>query len=210
LPEILSDHELRLLFDTLFNPRDRLLVALLSGCGLRVSEACRIRWADFNRETATLQINDPSGLRTRTVTVPQGLHPLFKGLAAVSRRSDPMICGFRTGASPAPLTPRQAERIVQSAGLRAGILKRVTPMGLRHTYAVRRLAAGENIRAVQTSLGHHSVKTTLRYQACILPKTTSPVDPPPPNLAMKELSAVLDGLKTALTRMQASASPCGP
>ena len=41
--------QLRLLFNALPNPRDRLLVALLSGCGLRVSEACRVRWGDLDR-----------------------------------------------------------------------------------------------------------------------------------------------------------------
>jgi integrase len=44
------------IFDTLPNPRDRLLVALLAGCGLRVSETCRIRWSDFDRTTGSLTL----------------------------------------------------------------------------------------------------------------------------------------------------------
>ena len=54
LPETLHARELRQLFDALPNPRDRLLVALLAGCGLRVSEACRVRWADWDATAATL------------------------------------------------------------------------------------------------------------------------------------------------------------
>jgi len=84
LPETLHERDLRRLFDALPNPRDRLLVALLAGCGLRVSEACRVRWADLDVKAATLRIEDPSGLRTRTVPVPQGLLPLFQGLTAIS------------------------------------------------------------------------------------------------------------------------------
>jgi integrase/recombinase XerD len=183
LPETLSERELRLLLNALPNPRDRLLVALLAGCGLRVSEACRIRWADFDRTAGALRLDDPSGLRSRTVTVPQGLLPLFQGLATVSRRSDPMICGRRTSAAaPKPLSARQVERLIKAAAQRAGILKRVSPMVLRHSYALRRLMAGDNIRAVQESLGHHSIKTTLRYQACMPPKAASPADPEPPAL----------------------------
>jgi site-specific recombinase XerD len=211
LPEFLSDRELRLLFDGLPNPRDRLLVALLAGCGLRVSEACRIRWDDFDPKSGALRLTDPAGLRSRSVTVPQCLLPLFQGLAPLSRGANPMICGSRSRGSAMPLSARQAERIVQSAGLRCGILKRVTPMVLRHTCAIRRLLAGENIRAVQDSLGHRSVKTTLRYQACILPKgTRSPADPPPPNLALKQLSAVLDRLTAAVTCLRSPSSPQGP
>ena len=59
LPETLSERELRLLLNALPNPRDRLLVALLAGCGLRVSEACRMRWADFDRAAGALRIEDP-------------------------------------------------------------------------------------------------------------------------------------------------------
>ena len=92
LPETLSERELRLLFDALAGPRDRLLAALLAGCGLRISEACRVRWMDFDRTAKLLRLEDPAGLRSRSVIVPPGLLPLFEGLAAVSRSSDPMIC----------------------------------------------------------------------------------------------------------------------
>jgi len=211
LPETLSERELRLLLDALPNPRDRLLVALLAGCGLRVSEACRIRWADFDRAAGALRIDDPSGLRSRTVTVPQGLLPLFQGLSAVSRRSAPMICGRQSSAPvPKPLSARQAERIIQCAARRAGILKRVSPMSLRHTHAVRRLMAGDNIRAVQESLGHHSIKTTLRYQACILPKAASPADPEPPEVSLKRLAGVLDRLSTLAAAVPQSTFAQGP
>ena len=138
--------------------RDRLLVALLAGCGLRVSEACRIRWADFDRAAGALRIEDPAKLRSRTVAVPRGLAPMFEGLAAISRASDPMICGrYIAAAVPGPLSVRQAERLIQAAAKKAEILKRVNPMVLRHTYALRRLIAGDNIRAVQEALGHRSV-----------------------------------------------------
>ena len=168
LPEALSERELRLLLDALPNPRDRLLVALLAGCGLRVSEACRIRWTDFDRAAGALRVDDPSGLRSRTVAVPQGLLPLFHGLGSISRLPAPMICGRQTGApAPKPLSARQAERLIKAAGQRAGILKRVSPMVLRHTDALRRVVAGENIRAIQESLP----RARLRFSLAIHPPT---------------------------------------
>lgn len=210
LPETLHERELRLLFNALPNPRDRLLVALLAGCGLRVSEACRVRWADLDAPAATLRIEDPGGLRSRTVPVPQGLLPLFQGLAAISRASAPMLCGRPVANTPScGLSVRQAERIVQKAGLRAGILKPVTPTNLRSTYAHRRLLAGHNIRLVQEALGHRSIKTTLRYQACILPEVTSPLDPESPGMVVRQMNVLLGRLAMVLPAHQ-PAKPQGP
>ena len=201
LPETLSENELRRLLDALPNPRNRLLVALLAGCGLRISEACRIRWADFDRVAGTLRLDDPEGLRSRTVAVPEGLLPLFRGLAVVSRQSDPMVCGWRLIAgAPQPLSARQAERVVRAAALRAGLFKRVSPMSLRHTYGVCRLMAGDTIRAVQVALGHRSLHRTLRYQACLPIKATSPVDPEPPESTCRQAVVLLG-------RLAASAPP---
>jgi integrase len=129
----------------------------------------------------------------------------------VSRRSDPMICGRRTSATaPRSLSTRQVERLIKAAAQRAGILKRVSPMVLRHSYALRRLMAGDNIRAVQESLGHHSIKTTLRYQACMPPKAASPADPEPPEVALKQLAQVLDRLSTLADTVPQAAFAQGP
>ena len=207
LPETLSETELRRLLDVLPNPRNRLLVALLAGCGLRVSEACRIRWVDFDSAAGGLRLDDPEGLRSRNVPVPTGLLPLFRGLVVVSRSSDPMVCGPRTkGGAPKPLSVRQAERVIQAAAARAGLFKRVSPMSLRHTFAVRRLMAGDTVRAVQAVLGHRSVHTTLRYQACIPPRATSPADPAPPKSAYRQAAELLGRLAEAVPPLAAACS----
>ena len=210
LPETLHESDLRRLFDVLPNPRDRLLVALLAGCGLRVSEACGVRWTDLDAAAATLRIEDPSGLRSRTVPVPQGLLPLFQGLAAISRASAPMVCGRpdRKGGV-RELSTRQAERIVQKGGRRSGVLKRFTPTNLRSTYAYRRLLAGHNIRAVQQDMGHRSIKTTLRYSACILPNVTSPLDPESQGMVVRQMNALLGRLAMTLSTLQPT-KPQGP
>ena len=60
-------------------------------------------------------------------------------------------------------------------------------MTLRHSHAVHALEANENIRAIQTRLGHRSVKTTMIYLRCLIHNTQSPLDrlrqvPEPPPL----------------------------
>jgi len=178
--------------------------------GLRVSEACRIRWADFDPAAATLRIEDPSGLRSRAVPVPQELLPLFKALAAISRATDPIVVGrSKPKTVPRGLSVRQAERVVQQAGLTSGVLKRVTPTNLRSTYAHRRLLAGHNIREVQDAMGHRSVKTTLRYQACILPNVTSPLDPESQGMVVRQMNVLLGRLAMTLPSIQPT-KPQGP
>ena len=199
LPETLSERELRRLLHALPNLRARLLVTLWAGGGLRVSEACRVRWGDFDPAAAALRIEDPSGLRSRTVPVPQGLLAVFQGLAAISRATEPMVTGRRNAKGGArSLSVRQAERIVQKAGLQSGVLKRVTPTNLRSTYAHRRLLAGHNIRAVQEAMGHRSIATNMRYQACILPDVTSPLDPESQGTIVRRMNGLLARLAMAL------------
>jgi site-specific recombinase XerD len=61
------------------------------------------------------------------------------------------------------LTTRQVERIVKDASKKAGIVKKVTPHTLRHSFATDILRGGADIRSVQHLLGHQNVTTTQVY-----------------------------------------------
>ena len=61
------------------------------------------------------------------------------------------------------LTSRQIERIVQGAAKKAGIVKKVTPHTLRHSFATDLLRSGADLRSVQSLLGHANVTTTQVY-----------------------------------------------
>ena len=122
-----------------------------------------------------------------------------------------MVCGrCVANAAPRALSVRQAERIVQKAGLRSGVLKRVTPTNLRSTYAHRRLLAGHNIRAVQQDMGHRSIKTTLRYQACILPGVSSPFDPESQGMIVRQMNILLGRLAMTLAALSSGVALAKP
>ncbi len=63
----------------------------------------------------------------------------------------------------APLTPRSIERLVSRYARLAGIMKKVTPHTMRHSYATDLLMNGADIRSVQSMLGHSSITTTQVY-----------------------------------------------
>jgi integrase len=140
--------------------------------------------------------------------VPQDLLSLFHGLAAISRSTDPTIAGrLMARGDSRGLSVRQ--RIVQKTGLHSGVLKRISPTNLRNTYAHCRSLAGHNIRAVQETMGHRSIKTTLRYQACILPNVSSPLDPESKNTTIRQMNILRGRFTMTLSSLQ-SIKPQGP
>ncbi len=69
------------------------------------------------------------------------------------------------GGEPSSITPRQAERVVKDAAIRAGLSNAsdVSPHWLRHAHASHAMDRGAKVHLVQATLGHASVATTGRY-----------------------------------------------
>jgi integrase/recombinase XerC len=170
LPVILAPNEIQQLVSAADNPRDALAIALLYGCGLKPGELALLRWQDFDMADAELAIPSP---RTRTVPIPQGV----KNIIAMGQdRCKPTDFVFAGRAANTRLSVRTIDRIVRTTAQFAGILKPVTAMTLRHSYAVHQLQAGINIREIQQRLGLRSLETMMRYLHCIPEDVSSPLD----------------------------------
>lgn len=142
-------------------PRDRAFLTLLYGGGLRVSEACGLRWKDLAaRDDAGQATVFGKGGKTRVVLLSPNT---WRTLLAQRSEADPEGPVFRSRKKGACITTRQADRIVGAAAERAGLSPEISAHWLRHAHASHALDRGAPIHLVQATLGHASVATTGRY-----------------------------------------------
>ncbi|MEI6972563.1 MAG: tyrosine-type recombinase/integrase, partial [bacterium] len=106
-------------------PRDQLLLGLLYGCGLKVAEACSLKWADVDAAKGELRVG--TGRTARTVAIPSRLLPLLARGVAICDAADHVFRGNRAGVH---LSPRMAEYVLRKAAKVAGIGQPVCCMTL--------------------------------------------------------------------------------
>jgi len=175
LPEILSPEEVAALLRATPNLKHRALLMTMYAGGLRVSEVTHLRVTDIDGQRLVIRIEQGKGRKDRYVMLsPHLLRVLHAYWRA--RRPRPLLFPGPTGR---PLTRESVNRLFHQACRRAKITKHVYPYSLRHACATHLLEQGTNIRAIQTLLGHRSLRTTQRYThvaATYLRDTPSPLD----------------------------------
>lgn len=147
----------------------RVAVALMYHCGLRVGETTKLAWSDLMYQHLPLnqvQLTGPmcKNGHGRTVPINGRLATLLVDCwEDHARPSDIPPSGYATAKSRnvGPTSTRQLERVVHDIGLDLGYPK-LTPHVLRHTFATRLLSAS-NVVTVQQALGHQRLSTTQRY-----------------------------------------------
>jgi integrase/recombinase XerD len=170
IPEVLSLSEIESLLaapsvDDPLAWRDRALLEIGYGAGLRVSELVGLRDSDIWFDQGLLRV---IGKGNKERLVPIGRWAL--GAAAVyGREIRPALDRgssegrFFLNRRGRPLSRVGAWGIIKRQAQRAGIKKRVTPHTLRHTFATHLLERGADLRAVQEMLGHADLSTTQIY-----------------------------------------------
>ncbi len=144
--------------------RDRTLMEMVYGTGLRVSEAVGLRIEELRLDSAALRVTGKRG-KTRVVPIPSLTMPwieqyLKRGRPALARQP---ISSLFLGSRGGPMSRQSAGWVLEKHRVAAGIESHVSPHTLRHTYAVHLLKGGADLRAVQELLGHSSIATTQVY-----------------------------------------------
>lgn len=144
--------------------RNRALLTVLYGGGLRISEVCGLRWRDMaERDQAGQATVYGKGGKTRFVLLSTNTWKLLAALRAElpapPKPDAPVFLSLRGGA----LDASQVHRIVKAAAERAGLPADVSAHWLRHAHASHALDRGAPVHLVQQTLGHASLSTTSKY-----------------------------------------------
>ena len=139
--------------------RDRAILELLYATGIRVSELSGLDLADLDPGQGTARIMG-KGAKERIVPVGDKAEEAVTAyLEARGREEGPL---FRNGRGQR-LTSRSVHRIVRARARASGLIRRVSPHTLRHTFATHLLDAGADLRLIQELLGHSRLSTTQKY-----------------------------------------------
>jgi integrase/recombinase XerC len=143
--------------------RDAALLTLLYGAGLRISEALGLKRGDIPLgETLTVV---GKGRKERSVPVlplvREALQNYADKISFTGAPSSPLFLSRRGK----PMSPREAQGLMQRLRGRLGLPDKATPHALRHSFATHILQGGGDLRSVQELLGHASLSTTQIYTA---------------------------------------------
>ena len=170
LPRVLTYSEVKRLLESVsggdpIQLRDRALLEVMYGCGLRASEVVGLDVNDIDLRRSFVR---PHGKGNKERIVPLGREaaaavkrylragrPELVGSRPVSR----LIVNFRGG----PLTRQGLYKVIQRHAAEVGLAGRMSPHTLRHSFATHLLSGGCDLRSVQEMLGHADVSTTQLY-----------------------------------------------
>ena len=131
------------------------LFNLLYGGGLRISEACNLRWKDIQLDQRKILVIG-KGNKERLIIIPETCNDVLKAFSARSKNRE-----FVFGES--PLSTRKGYELIRTLGRKVGLMNPLHPHSLRHSFATHMLASGTNLRTLQTMLGHDSLTATEKY-----------------------------------------------
>ena len=166
-PEVLNDSEITALLNapsetTFEGIRDRAMLELMYGSGLRVSELCSIKYADIDYLEGTMRVR---GKGDKTRLVPLGdcaKNAIMKYLPERSKIKSPAPELFITKRSKKLSRKTFWFNIVKYASA-SGIDKQVKPHMLRHSFATHLLQRGADLMSIRKMLGHADLSTTQIY-----------------------------------------------
>lgn len=158
--------------------RNKVLMIVLYRCGLRVAEVVGLRYSDYNTTDGTLRVIG-KGNKMRVVGLDQATKMNLdlwmlkrKQLGINGIGNPPIFCGISKNNFANPIQTVYVRNLFKRLAGKAGILKRVNPHCLRHTYAYDLLNEGIGLQHIQISLGHSSISTTSKYLNGFNPKQT--------------------------------------
>lgn len=161
LPRTLSPEEMTSLIETgARTARERAVLEVLYGTGLRAAELVRLTPDDVDLAERLLFVRQGKGRKDRIVPFGESVRKaLVAYLRERLRKTGPLFFTLRGAA----MTRPALDGLVREAGKRAGLTRPASPHRLRHSYATHLLQNGADVRHIQVLMGHASLCSTQIY-----------------------------------------------
>lgn len=174
LPKTLSVEEIERLIDAAENARDKALIELLYGAGLRVSELVSLPLRTAPKPGQEHMVIEGKGGKERLVVLGRPAQTALALHMETREAALPKLEAQREkakrwlfpsmSAADGKMSRRRVAQILEAAAVKAGISPaRVSPHVLRHAFATHLVEGGADLRTVQTLLGHADIATTQIY-----------------------------------------------
>ena len=150
--------------------REQAMLELFYSSGLRLAELAGLDTEDVNFDAALVKVRG-KGKKERIVPVgTKALEAIRRYLSATENLRKEHSLDLLSGAlflnvRGKRITTRSIARMVDTATVKSGIGRKISPHALRHSFATHLLEAGADLRSIQEMLGHESLSTTQKYTA---------------------------------------------
>jgi integrase/recombinase XerD len=161
--ETLTPQEIKTLYETCENYRERALLSLYYGCGLRRTEGVRLDVKDLHFRNGLLYVREGKGAKRRVVPMSKQVQTDLQAYAQRERKAKPGETAFLTGRTGARTKGGHLNKILKSLLAKAGINKEISLHSLRHSIATHLLEAGLSVEDVRDFLGHSHLESTQIY-----------------------------------------------
>ena len=170
LPDVLTVEEVRRLLNApgsgrLSGVRDAAMLEVLYAAGLRVSELVGLKLQDVHLDGGFVRV---MGKGSKERVVPIGQYARDKVLVYLEQARGRLTGGIQSrylfvARAGRPMTRQGFWKLLRGYARAAGLVRKVTPHSLRHSFATHLLEGGADLRAVQIMLGHVDISTTQIY-----------------------------------------------
>lgn len=170
LPTVLTLEEIESIFkiidhSTREGQRNRAMLEILYGCGLRISELTNLKFSDLFLNDGYIKV-EGKGSKQRLVPISfvaikeLEKYMVYRNLLNVKKGSEDIVFLSNRGT---PISRIMVFHFIKQYALQAQIKKNISPHTFRHSFATHLLEGGANIRAIQLMLGHEKITTTEIY-----------------------------------------------
>jgi len=175
IPKVISKEDIGKMIITINNIKHKCIISLLYSAGLRRSELIDLTLKDIDSKRMVIQIRQGKGYKDRITLLSTNMLVQLRVYYKQWKPKEYLLEGQNGG----QYSTTSIQKIVAKAGQQAGVVQKVTPHMLRHSFATHLLEDGVNLRYIQELLGHSNSKTTeiyTRVATTQLSTISSPLD----------------------------------